>query len=251
MKTVVIGDVHGCIDEFKELVGMFGPSDKVIQLGDLMDRGPAPAECVKFAKQKGILVVASNHDDKHVRWRRHEKRKEEFGTKNPMKPFSPDRMEEHRKLSDEEVDWLSKCPHVYMLQMGGRQWAFVHGGLENVRMDAQDKRRVIRVRYVDRSSGLMVPPDDENPCEQPENSVPWYVGWTGSVSVAFGHMVVGRRPLLHETLTRVCLGVDTGCVYGGALTAAVIRDDGMFETFVSVPAKKLYYDVDVPAALRE
>jgi len=77
MNTIVIGDIHGCLDEFQALVEKVAlkPEDHVICLGDFMDKGPDPAGCVRFARTHGFQSVQGNHEDKHLRWRRHEARR--------------------------------------------------------------------------------------------------------------------------------------------------------------------------------
>ena len=40
MKTLVIGDIHGCLSTLKALIAKAGPVDSIISVGDLIDRGP-------------------------------------------------------------------------------------------------------------------------------------------------------------------------------------------------------------------
>lgn len=169
MRTFVIGDVHGCIDEFRELVGMAGPNDRIIQLGDLMDRGPAQAECVHFARERGIEVVLGNHDDKHVRWRRHEDARRVTGKKNPMRPLPPRDAEQHCLLTDSDIAWLESRP---VMLAAGRDFIAVHAGFEpGVPLDQQDPKKVTRVRYVDPTTGYMVSLEEGNR-GAPAGSVP-------------------------------------------------------------------------------
>ena len=46
MRTIIIGDVHGCFTEFTELLEKceIGSEDRLILVGDLMDRGPKSRE---------------------------------------------------------------------------------------------------------------------------------------------------------------------------------------------------------------
>lgn len=73
MRTIVLGDIHGCLDEFRELVQRLDvqSSDHVLLAGDLMDRGPDPVGCVQFARESRFLSVLGNHEERHLRWRRH------------------------------------------------------------------------------------------------------------------------------------------------------------------------------------
>ena len=263
MKTVVIGDVHGCIDEFRALVGMTDRGDRIVQLGDLMDRGPSPAECVKYAREQGFEMVLGNHDEKHLRWRRHEVARRETGKSNPLRWMPPAAQEQNWLLSDEDIAWLESRP--VMLDLGN--WLAVHAGFEpGLPLDKQVPKKVIRVRYVVVATGRMfslADPDEVAPeggdtvqertyggRDQPPKSVWWHEVWQGK-NVVFGHAVQGREAKWLGKTGSVCVGVDTGCCYGGRLTALVIGDNGPGDvSFISVPAARVYYDRNIPQALR-
>ena len=53
MRTMIIGDIHGCIEEFEALLQILNPQreDRVILLGDLFDRGPSSWEVFQKVKQ--------------------------------------------------------------------------------------------------------------------------------------------------------------------------------------------------------
>lgn len=258
MRTVVIGDVHGCIDEFRALVDMAGPGDRIIQLGDLMDRGPAPAACVRFARERGIEVVLGNHDEKHLRWRRHEYVRQSNGKANPIRWMPPAAQEQNWLLSDDDIEWLKNLP--VFIDLGN--WLAVHAGFEPGRpLDKQDPKVVIRVRYVAEETKMMVSvatdPADEAAVErayagrdQPPKSVWWHEVWDGK-NVVFGHAVQGREAKWLGKTGSVCIGIDTGCCYGGRLTALSIGEDGPGDVgFLSVPAARVYYDKNIPITLR-
>ncbi len=113
MRFIFIGDIHGCIDEFQELVRLVDvrPEDRVCCLGDFMDKGPDPAGCVRFARESGFLSVLGNHEDKHLKWRRNEARaKADPKYTNKMQPFSAEKAAQNAALSDEDVAWLETLP---------------------------------------------------------------------------------------------------------------------------------------------
>lgn len=225
---------------------MAKPEDRVIQLGDLMDRGPAPAECVRFARERGIEVVLGNHDEKHVRWRRHEATRIVTGKKNPMRPLPPADEAQNQLLSDEDVAWIAARP-IWIDLRSEHGWMAVHAGFEpGVPLIFQDQKKAIRVRYIDPATGLMVSLEEGNP-GAPAGSVPWHSLYTG-VPVVFGHAVQGFLPRVYTgPPTSMCVGIDTGCVYGGALTALVL--EGRSFTFAQVPARRAYYTQHVPKEL--
>lgn len=65
-KIFIVGDVHGCLDELKELLvkSEFNPSDTtLILVGDLVNKGPYSAETVNYVRNTGAYCVRGNHDE--------------------------------------------------------------------------------------------------------------------------------------------------------------------------------------------
>lgn len=65
-RLIIVGDVHGCLDELKSLLHLCSYSeehDKLIFVGDLVNKGPSSAGVVKFVKNIGAQCVRGNHDD--------------------------------------------------------------------------------------------------------------------------------------------------------------------------------------------
>src|SRR3989344_7250238 len=69
MRVIVFGDAHGCAAQIFDLMDKIGPAsdDRVISLGDFVDRGPDSPACVRFVKQHEAIM--GNHEYKHVRFR--------------------------------------------------------------------------------------------------------------------------------------------------------------------------------------
>src|SRR5262245_51053612 len=113
-RHIVVGDVHGCIEEFDELLrGLeYRPGlDDLGLLGDLMDKGPDPVGVVRRAREIGARSVLGNHDEKHLRWRAHESRRATSPSyKNPMRPFPEKMRGENAALSDDDIAWLGALP---------------------------------------------------------------------------------------------------------------------------------------------
>jgi len=239
MRTIIIGDVHGCLDEFQallDLVSFRRGADRLVSVGDLMDRGPDPVGCVRFAREVGADLVLGNHEEKHLRWRRHEARRAATGKKNPMKPFPLIRQEQNQALSEDDINWITAAP--LSLDLGGGLIA-VHAGLEPAFKFQDQSNAVIRVRYVD-EAGEMVGYADGS-LEQPSNTVYWSERWRGPESVVYGHAVHSLAgPRLDEFPGGACYGIDTGCVYGGHLTA-MIWVPGSQPEFAQVPAAREYF----------
>lgn len=65
-RVIIVGDIHGCLHEFKSLLVAcnYEPAlTSVILVGDLVNKGPYSAQVVKFAREIGAYSVRGNHDD--------------------------------------------------------------------------------------------------------------------------------------------------------------------------------------------
>ena len=63
-RTIAIGDVHGCARELEKLLKKLKPqkSDRIIQLGDLINKGPDSHEAIRLAKAYDIQAIMGNHE---------------------------------------------------------------------------------------------------------------------------------------------------------------------------------------------
>lgn len=220
-RLIVYGDIHGCLDKFKFLREKIGVRSDDIEVcaGDIVTKGKYSVETLKFIRKNNILTVLGNHEDKLVRYLGHQERSPQ--KKNPIK-LDADEANIIKKISKEDISYLQKLP--VFLQFG--KFTIVHGGLQNY-MDLQDlkkrdKAKILRMRYLDITDHFVALDKVD------ENSIFWgdvYDGKSGFV--VFGH----KRS--KEVIEREhCLGLDTGCVYGGDLSAAVIND-----------VKKIQYEI--------
>ena len=233
-RTIVVGDVHGCLEELEELLQATapGPGDRLVFLGDLLDRGPDPVGVLQRVRTLGAECVLGNHEEKHLRFAAHEaRRRSDPRYRNPMRPFDPKRAAEHARLTHEDLLWLASLPRWIVL--GGR-WIAVHGGLvPGIPLSAQPPDWTVKLRYVD-AQGRPVPR------EAGDAGIPgvrrWAEAWTGPDSVVYGHFPAGGgEPRRDEPRSGVaCMGIDTGCVYGGALTALILPSGEV----VQVPSRQ-------------
>jgi hypothetical protein len=227
-RILIIGDVHGCLKELKQLLNIvkYNTNDRLIFLGDLVDRGPHSAECVKFVRQKlKAECVIGNHDNKYCRYYHHEKRRK-INPKynNPMR-FNENQKEIYKNLDERDLDWLSNLP--YKIYIKEHNLALMHAGvMDTTHPLYQNDKTYIYCRYVDKLTGKMVRLNYDY--SQPENSVFWATNYHYNVNIVYGHQVVDlQNP---KILTNDCgaktYGIDTGCVYGGHLTALIIKENG-------------------------
>ncbi len=236
IRTIVVGDVHGCLEELDELLRMVelrAGFDRLVFVGDLLDRGPDSVGVVRRARELGARSVLGNHEASHLRWARHEAwSRRDPSHRNTLRPMSPERISEHRRLSGEDLDWLASLPTILRLD---RNWAVIHGGLSpRRRLDAQVQAEVIRLRLVDESGRMVAHARGEIP----PRLAPWATRWRGPESIIYGHHVHGLdEPRVDAPIPGVrCVGLDTGCCYGGRLSALILPS----EEIVSVKARRSY-----------
>ena len=64
---IIIGDVHGCLKELKELIKLLPQDRELCFVGDLIDRGPNSSEVVSFVRENDHKIVLGNHEDMCIR----------------------------------------------------------------------------------------------------------------------------------------------------------------------------------------
>lgn len=216
-RTIVIGDVHGCLEELRKLVRRCGVDlgDEVVLVGDLVAKGPDSQGVVQYVRESGFLAVMGNHDEQVLRIR--------AGT--TKKPQKQTHLEVVASLKPEDWAFLEGLPAY--LEFEQQNAIVVHGGLvPGVPLDEQRREDLIAMRSIDAEG---------KPSKRLEDGVPWASLWKGPQHVVFGHDAL-RGLQEHPFAT----GLDTGCVYGRQLTALVLPE----RQLVSVPAKRVYADLE-------
>ncbi|MBK7859100.1 MAG: metallophosphoesterase [Archangiaceae bacterium] len=214
MRTLIVGDVHGCLSELEDLLheASYSATDRLIFTGDLVAKGPDSQGVVQLAREKGAVGTLGNHDAHVLRIGRGKEGKKHHE-------------EVARTLTDADWRWLESMPLVLPLEDMGV--VVVHGGLvPGVPFDKQDRDTVINLRSFDASG---------KPSKHIEGGVPWASQWPGPLHAVFGHDAVrGLQQYPFAT------GLDTGCVYGRRLTAMLLPE----RRLISVPARKEWVDID-------
>lgn len=231
-RTIVIGDIHGCAEEFGQLlkeVEYNQTVDRLLLLGDLIDRGPDPAGTVALAWAVGAESVMGNHEEKALRWRKHELKRKADPThyKNPMSNVAESRLKQWAEIPDEHWEWINKWPAFAHIN---EHWTAVHGGcIPDLAIEDQKPNELMRLRYVriiPQPSGYnkykMASLSDAGEAPEPkpgEQVAHWTELWTGPRDIVYGHYT---RDDVH--ITKNTLGLDSGCVHGGALAAAIFEE---------------------------
>jgi len=234
----VIGDVHGCADELEELLGRLGygvawsgkdvtvtppPGRRAVFLGDFVDRGPRSPDVLRIARgmvEAGTaLAVVGNHDDKLKRHLSGKQVKVAHGLAETIEQFAA----EPPEFAGEMRAWLDTLVSHYVLDGGGLVVA--HAGLKE-EMQGRASGAVRAFAMYGETTG-----------EVDEFGLPvrydWAADYKGRAKVVYGHTPVVDANWLNGTLC-----IDTGCVFGGKLTALRYPELELVE----VPARETYYE---------
>ena len=241
-----IGDVHGCCDELEELLVLLGYSPvvvaghepgwnnisyahpegrKAVFVGDLVDRGPRILDTLSIVRnmvQFGTaLCVPGNHDIKLLRKLRGKNVQITHGLADSLAEVEGV-AEEHRVAFTKELsDFIDGLVSHYVLDAG--KIVVAHAGMKES-MQGRGSGKVREFALYGETTG-----------ETDEFGLPvrypWASEYRGDAMVVYGHTPVPEPDWLNKTIN-----IDTGCVFGGALTALRYPE---LET-ISVNAKQTY-----------
>jgi bis(5'-nucleosyl)-tetraphosphatase (symmetrical) len=220
--------------------------DRLVSVGDLVNRGPKSLAVLRLVRQLGADVILGNHERYLLSVVAGRRRFE-------------DTLDDVLAAQDlpELLDWLVHRPEPLIIV---REWVAVHAGLPpgfRLPADAAAANAAVRtvwrrpgslaeraarvvasptarflttVRYCDAEGRTPREPD----AVDPPGFLPWFAHWRPGPIVAFGHWARldparARRPDLRF--------LDTGCVYGRELTGWLVEEDRL----VSVPARRTYW----------
>ncbi len=222
-RTVVVGDVHGCSSELETLLEevAFGPGDRLVMAGDLVARGPDSRGVLALVRRAGGRSVLGNHDAKVLAW------------KDRGAPLRPVHLEVAESLAEEDWAQLRAMPLWIDLPEHGAR--VVHAGvLPGRAVEETPAEALLTMRTIDAHGRWS---------EARSGGALWGSLYEGPPHVLFGHNAQDGLQLWPWAT-----GLDTGCVYGGRLTALVLesgepvpRGESAGERARSVKALRRYY----------
>lgn len=196
MRRIFVGDIQGCREPLERLlqaVEFRAGRDRLLPVGDLVNKGPDSDGTVELLMELDAEPVMGNHD---LHW-----------------------LGKNRVRDERQRTWLTAMPTVRVFD----DVIMVHAGLhpawpedQLLELSEADRDYAVSVRYCD-ASGAM-PKVDWPPPGPPYR--PWDDFYNGDKRVVFGHWA--RRGLV---VRPQCIGLDTGCVYGGQLSAWIAEED--------------------------
>jgi protein phosphatase len=246
----IIGDVHGCADELQILLTKLGyrvewsggrddrtvtviapPGRKVIFAGDLVDRGPNSPDALRIAMSMTAAgtayAVQGNHDRKLEHWLSGRKVTIAHGLQQTI-----DQLEgQDRGFRDALPKFLDGLrSHVWL---DGGRLAVAHAGLKE-EMIGRGSGAVREFALYGETTG------EVDAFGLPVRS-DWAERYRGSTTVVYGHTPVIRADWVNNTLC-----IDTGCVFGGKLTALRWPE----KELVDVPAERTWFEPIRPLGSR-
>ena len=243
MATWIVGDIHGCSDELEKLLAklQLGPADSLLSVGDLFHRGPDPIGVLDLIVEAGGRFILGNHELRVL---------DRFGLAPTQTDSSdrPARVEEFGPLDEEDLDGDGRRPCSVVPERRADVLRFLQGHsgfyLENSDLESAgttpDKRSWCAVHaglIPGRHPATVGIEDLVSVRRLASRGRPyWYEVYNGPVLVLFGHThsKIPRSKRVGGKL--MALGLDTGCVYGGKLTAYSPELDEL----VQVDAKRAY-----------
>jgi protein phosphatase len=242
----IIGDVHGCCEELEALLARLGYSEsrlesndlhwgdricshpegrRAIFLGDLVDRGPRIVDTVRLVRNMvthgSALCVPGNHDMKLLRKLQGKNVQITHGLANTLSEIAA--LPESARIPFERTlaEFLDGLVSHYVLDDG--RLVIAHAGMKE-EMQGRGSARVRDFALYGETTG-----------ETDEFGLPvrfdWASEYRGEAMVVYGHTPVPEPDWLNRTVN-----IDTGCVFGGKLTALRYPE----KEFVSVPAARTY-----------
>lgn len=215
-RLIAIGDIHGCHQEFEDLLGKLNleKSDRIILLGDLINRGPDSARVIALAREHAKLSLLGNHELRLLNYRK-------TGDPTHLKKSDFDTL---KQLNNRDWAYMSAMPLTFHDREHGI--VLVHGGfLPDQPWQRQPARVVTRIQVIDK---------DGNPRKRSDapNAPHWSEMWSGPPYVVYGHTSRSEISRLKWSL-----GIDTACAMGGSLTACILPE----KKIVQVKAREKYY----------
>lgn len=209
MRTIVVGDIHGCFNELKTLILSLEEkqeynkdTDRLIFLGDYIDRGEDSRLVIKFIRElqknnSNVIALKGNHEDMLCNYRKDARNQDWLynGYSETIKSYKG-----FNEEFNNDIQWMKTLPLYYE----DDHCIYVHAGIDVTKpMDKQTKYDLLWIRKE----------------------------FIYNVQQYHKRVVFGHTPTV--TLTRENhpvytytdnIDIDTGCVFGGALTALIIED---------------------------
>ena len=213
-RTFAIGDIHGCLDKLEDLISLIdpGPEDRLIFLGDYIDRGDSVAGVIDFlidlAGRVPCVFLRGNHEDMFITFLEFGTNRTVFFANGGMKTVESYVKNERFASNDQAARMLPNAHRVFLSNLKwyheDDDYIYVHAGIKpGIAMEKQDRYDLIWIRdeFIFSPTGI-------------------------KKKVIFGHTPFARPMVKPDKI-----GIDTGAVYGGVLTAIELPGETFIQSF--------------------
>lgn len=219
MKIDVIGDIHGCFQEFHELTIKLGydweqgfpthqEKRKLAFVGDLTDRGPQSLKVIEIVfllVQKDLAYyVPGNHCNKLYRYFQGNKVQVKHGLETTVAEFEALNKKEQQKVRKSFIHLYENAPLYHVLDEG--KLIIAHAGISEELIGKQNSRVKTFVLYGDITGEKHA---DGSPVRKD-----WALDYKGNSYIVYGHTPVKDVRQVGHTYN-----IDTGAVFGGKLSS--------------------------------
>ncbi|MBE1556935.1 bis(5'-nucleosyl)-tetraphosphatase PrpE [Sporosarcina limicola] len=220
MKYDIIGDIHGCYDEFLSLIRKLGYSMRngiplhpdhrqLAFVGDAMDRGPNSLKILNLLfeiQDAGTLFYSpGNHCNKLYRFAKGNHVQLAHGLETTVAELNTFSKEKRKHFLNRYRQFYEALPYYHTMNNGNL--IVVHAGIREEMIGAPYSEEIrVFVLYGDITGGKL---PDGRPIRRD-----WATHYKGDAFIVYGHTPVEKARFVNNTVN-----IDTGCVFGGKLMA--------------------------------
>ncbi|WP_409304676.1 bis(5'-nucleosyl)-tetraphosphatase PrpE [Peribacillus sp. SCS-155] len=220
MEIDIIGDIHGCLEEFRALTLKLGyswddgapvhPQGRILGfVGDLTDRGPLSLEVIEIVYELSVvrqtsLYCPGNHCNKLYRFLQGNNVQIAHGLETTVAEYEALSTRGQKKIQKKFIELYENAPLYHITDNGNL--IIAHAGIRQDYIGKHNNKVKTFVLYGDitgakHSNGMPVRRD-------------WAQNYQGEPWIIYGHTPVPEARKVNHTYN-----IDTGCVFGGKLTA--------------------------------
>lgn len=216
----IIGDIHGCYDELLQLIDELGYSmendipihregRQLAFVGDAMDRGPDSVKTLNFMFRlqdaRKLIYSPGNHCNKFYRYAKGNPVQLQHGIETTVAELDQLSSEKHRYVLKRYIEFYDALPLYHSLN--NKKLIIAHAGIRENLLESTNRKKVRSfVLYGDTTGEI-------HPNGRPVRRN-WAKHYHGQSFIVYGHTPVKEARFINNTVN-----IDTGCVFGGQLTA--------------------------------
>lgn len=237
MNIDIVGDIHGCFNEFQKLTVKLGynwesgiplhPGGRILGfVGDLTDRGPESLKVINIVwklviDKKAAYYTPGNHCNKLYRFFLGNKVQKTHGLETTVAEYEGLTKQGQHKVRQQFMELYEKAP-LYLV-LDEQKLVIAHAGIKEKDIGQTNSKVKTFVLYGDITG-------EKNPDGTPVRR-DWAKEYSGKACIVYGHTPVKEARIMNKTYN-----IDTGCVFGNKLSALCYPE----MEIVSVPSAMPY-----------